>query len=96
MLVVPPVSTVAGFLLWKKTKLWGMLPITGGLAVFTAFIVLTTLTPVDISTAPYKDGDLSQVYSQLVLQLIVAALFLTGSVGLIFECLPRAPKRQKE
>ena len=100
ILLVPPVFAVAAFLLWKRTRLWGLLPITAGLALFAAFIFITSLASVGKTASPMKeedlDRDLDRLQPQLIVQLCVAALIFTGSVGLIWECRPSTLEKSKE
>ena len=96
ILLVPPVFAVAVFLLWKRTRLWGLLPITAGLALFAAFIFITSLAPVAKTASPMKEEDLDRLQPQLIVQLCVAALIFTGSIGLIWECRPSILEKSKE
>ena len=93
-LLLPPLSALAAGLLWRRSKLWGLLPITAALVLLTCFVLATSFSMVSFPLEIAEEE--RRIQSQLMLQLILGTLLVIGCGGVIWQCSRDIWLRRKE
>ena len=92
-LILPPLLAIASALLWYRSRLWGLIPVTLALVLVSCFVLSSSLSAPE--TLPAAGAEEIMQY-QFVAQFNVGLLLLVGGVGIIWQCARDISRRQKE
>ena len=93
-LLLPPLSALAAGLLWRRSKLWGLIPIAVALVLLTCFVLMTSFSEVSFPLGAVEEE--RRIQWQFMLQFIFGMLLAIGCLGLIWQCSRDIWPRRKE